>query len=100
METIVETLLSYICQNNQLSFISQATSQRIQMKWGINFQVDKSERRFDFAVKNEDVLYLIETNFYGGSGSKLKATAGDYKALFNVISSQGHKFIWITDGLG
>ncbi|PMB47539.1 hypothetical protein CEN40_08545 [Fischerella thermalis CCMEE 5205] len=23
-----------------------------------------------------------------------------YKALFNVIYSQGHKFIWITDGLG
>lgn len=45
-------------------------------------------------------MYLIETNFYGGGGSKLKSTAGEYRTLFDYISSQGHQFIWITDGLG
>jgi len=78
----------------------QATSPKIILEWGIHVEVDKSTRRFDFAIKNGNTLYLIETNFYGGGGSKLKATAGEYRALFDFISSQGHKFIWITDGLG
>ena len=42
---------------------------------------------------------LVETNFYGGGGSKLKATAGEYKNLFNVLKGK-YKFIWITDGYG
>ncbi len=78
----------------------QATSPKIKREWGIKVEVDKSTRRFDFAVRNEDTLYLIETNFYSGGGSKLKATAGEYRDLFNFVSSQGHRFIWITDGLG
>ena len=100
MESIVEGQIQRICQERGLLLMSQATSPKIRSEWGIHVEVDKSSRRFDFAVKNEEVLYLIETNFYGGGGSKLKATAGEYRALFDFISSQGHKFIWITDGLG
>jgi len=100
METIVENLISTICQENNFLFMSQATSQKIQAEWNIHVQVDKSSRRFDFAIKNQTSLYLVEANFYGGGGSKLKATAGEYKTLFDLISRQGHKFIWITDGLG
>ncbi|MEB3181384.1 MAG: type II restriction endonuclease [Nostocaceae cyanobacterium] len=100
METIVESLISKICQENNFLFMSQATSQKIQAAWNINVQVDKSSRRFDFAINNQTSLYLVEANFYGGGGSKLKATAGEYKTLFDFISRQGHKFIWITDGLG
>ena len=72
----------------------------IKRSWGIDVQVDKSSRRFDFAVRKEQSLYIIETNFYGGGGSKLKATAGEYKSLFDFLSAQSIKFIWITDGLG
>ncbi|MDJ0716317.1 MAG: type II restriction endonuclease [Prochloraceae cyanobacterium] len=100
METIVESLLLQIQQQKSILLISQATSEKIRTQWGISVKVDKSSRRFDFAVKNDDTLYLIETNYYGGRGSKLKATAGEYRTLFNFISSQGHKFIWITDGIG
>jgi len=100
METIVETLISTICQQNNFLFMPQATSQKIYSEWKINVQVDKSSRRFDFAVKNQNSLYLLEANFYGGGGSKLKSTAGEYKTLFDFLSRQGHKFIWVTDGLG
>jgi type II restriction enzyme len=100
METIVEALLQQVCQEQGLLLMPQATSPKIRSEWGIHVELDKSSRRFDFAVRSENVLYLIETNFYGGGGSKLKATAGEYRALFDFISSQGHKFIWITDGLG
>jgi len=100
MEKILESLISTICQQNNFSFITQATSEKIKSQWNINVQVDKSNRRFDFAIKNQNNLYLIETNFYGGGGSKLKSTAGEYKTLFDFISKQGHQFIWVTDGLG
>lgn len=100
MEQVVENLISSICQENNFSYIPQATSQKIKSEFQIDVKVDKSNRRFDFAIKNKNILYLIETNFYGGGGSKPKATAGEYKTLFNFVSSQGHKFIWITDGLG
>ncbi|MEA5598136.1 type II restriction endonuclease [Rivularia sp. UHCC 0363] len=100
METIVESLITTICQEHNFIFMTQATSDKIKKQWNIDVQVDKSSRRFDFAVKSQNNLYLIETNFYGGGGSKLKATAGEYKSLFDFLSRQGHRFIWVTDGLG
>jgi type II restriction enzyme len=53
----------------------------------------------DFAVRATKQLVLIETSFYSGGGSKLKATAGEYKELHKRIS-RDHKFVWITDGAG
>ncbi|WP_353737183.1 MULTISPECIES: DpnII family type II restriction endonuclease [unclassified Moorena] len=42
----------------------------------------------------------METNFYRGGGSKLKATAGEYSEIFLQWKQDGHEFIWITDGFG
>lgn len=100
MEAIVESLLKPICEQRGMSLMVQATAAKIRGQWGIVLQVDKSDRRFDFAVRSGRMLYLVETNFYGGSGSKLKATAGEYKSLFDYLSPQGHKLIWVTDGMG
>lgn len=100
MENIVESLLTPICNTHNLSLMKQATSEKVREQWGIDLQVDKSSRRFDFAVKRKNTLILIETNYYSGGGSKLKATAGEYKSLYNFLVAQGHLFIWITDGLG
>lgn len=100
METIVGKLLAEIAQKNNFQLIVQATAKKIQQDWGVNLQVDKSSRTFDFAVGWAGKLYLIETNYYGGGGSKLKATAGEYKFLHDFLVAQGHQFIWITDGFG
>jgi type II restriction enzyme len=100
MEIIVEELVKSICNANNLTYIKQATAERILKDWDIIVEVDKSSRRFDFAINNQGLIYLIEVNFYGGGGSKLKATAGEYKALYDFLVAQNHKFIWITDGLG
>jgi type II restriction enzyme len=100
METIVEELIKALCAANNFNYIKQATADKIFKAWNIVVEVDKSSRRFDFAINNQGLLYLVEVNFYGGGGSKLKATAGEYKALFNFLSAQNHKFIWLTDGLG
>lgn len=100
METVVEYYLSPFCQKNNLDFISQATPNAIKDKWGFKVPVDKSSRRFDFAISNGKTLVLMEVNFYGGGGSKLKATAGEYKDLNNLLKVPNTKFVWITDGQG
>lgn len=100
MENIVEFFIKDICQRNGFDFLKEATSVDIQKKWNIKLKVDKSSRRIDFVINRSQKLYLIETNFYGGGGSKLKSTAGEYKSMFDFWKGDGHQFIWITDGDG
>ncbi|MEA5570057.1 type II restriction endonuclease [Calothrix sp. UHCC 0171] len=100
MEMITEQIVSNICTQNNFFYLKQATAEKIISNWGIFVKVDKSSRIFDFAINNQGMLYLIEVNFYGGGGSKLKSTAGEYRNLFDFISAQNHKLIWVTDGLG
>lgn len=100
MEAIVEFFVKDICDRRNLDYIKEATSKNIQKKWGLKLKVDKSSRRIDFAINNNNQLFLIETNFYGGGGSKLKSTAGEYKSMFDFWKSDGHEFIWVTDGYG
>lgn len=100
MESIIEVFLNGLCEKNKYRCIKEATAKKIQDIFGVDVPVDKSSRRYDFVIHNGQGLYLIETNFYGGGGSKLKATAGEYKALQDYLRESGHPFIWITDGLG
>jgi len=100
MEDIVGFFVEDICRRNHLQYLSQATSQRIYSTWGLNLTVNKSSRSIDFAINTKKNLYLIETNFYGGAGSKLKSTAGEYRTMHDYWKKDGHKFIWITDGFG
>lgn len=47
------------------------------------------------------MIYGIETNFYGGGGSKLNETARSYKTLaLEVDTIDGFTFVWFTDGKG
>jgi len=70
------------------------------MRWGFDIYIDEADRKIDFSIKTPNTLYLIETNFYGGGGSKLKSTAGEYKSDFRRWNKGGVEFIWITDGVG
>ena len=100
MESVVESYLKTFCESRKLSYISQATPGAIKQKWGFNVPVDKSSRRFDFAISDGKKLVLMEVNFYGGGGSKLKATAGEYKGLSELLNVPGIDFVWVTDGEG
>ena len=100
MEDIIEFFIKDICARHGYEYIAQATADKIQKKWGKSITVKKSSKRIDFAINTPNKLFLIETNFYGGGGSKLKSTAGEYIEAFNQWSIDGHQFIWITDGLG
>lgn len=58
-------------------------------------------KRFDFVVKTRRKIYLIETNFYNSSGSKLNEVARAYSDLVPKINQyDGYEFVWITDGHG
>jgi len=76
METVVESYLKPFCKSHKLTCLSQATPNAIKEKWGFEVLTYKSVRRFDFAISNGSKLILMEVNFYGGNGAKLKATAG------------------------
>lgn len=100
MESLVERFIAKLCRENNFEYTNQATAKAIKEKWGIEVKLDKAERRFDFAVKTDKQLYLFECNYYSGGGSKLKATAGEFKAVQDIIKENGFEFIWVTDGMG
>lgn len=99
MEEIVTVFISDLCKRKGYKHIREADAKKIKAELGYTVPVDKSSRRYDFAIDNKKELFLVETNFYGGGGSKLKSTAGEYRNLFDVLKGE-HNFIWITDGFG
>ena len=99
MEDIVEAFIVDLCNKRKLRYLKEANAEKIKQEFGYDVPVDKSSRRYDFVIDNGKELFIFETNFYGGGGSKLKSTASEYRNLFDVLTGK-YKFIWITDGLG
>ncbi|MDD2391811.1 MAG: type II restriction endonuclease [Bacilli bacterium] len=106
MEDIVE---SYIKKIPNVDYLKEATKNDIKKHFKTDELDDlnlddekKTNKRFDFVVKSRTgKLLLIETNFYGGSGSKLNETARSYAKLGKDIKGiSGIEFVWITDGKG
>ena len=61
----------------------------------------EDKKRFDFVVETNRSKYLMEVNFYSGSGSKLNEVARAYSELSPKINAvDGFEFVWITDGIG
>ncbi len=103
MEDIVEVFIKkFSSEHEEIEYLSQATPNRIQIEWGYEVKFDKSARSFDFAIYNKTSkkIFLIETNFYNGGGSKLKSVCGEFANLFNELQKQNIELIWITDGEG
>lgn len=100
MEKILNFFISDICCRNGFGFLPKATSKTIKKEWGIEIALDKTNRQVDFAALVCDRIHFIEANFYGGGGSKLKSTAGEYRVVQGHWKERGHNFIWITDGAG
>lgn len=102
MESIVELFVKDMCDKNQYNYLAQANANKIKDEFNFDIAVDKAKRAFDFVINTGNKVYLIETNFYGGGGSKLKSVAGEFMTLFYLIKNNTpqHSFIWITDGHG
>ncbi len=100
MEKVVHSYLTRFTNSTSTEFISQATAAKVKEKWDIVVPEDKAGRAFDFAISNGKTLTLMEVNFYSGGGSKLKATAGEYRGLCRMLKNSGINFVWVTDGEG
>lgn len=102
MENVLERNVKKHCNQLGYKYKIEATATWIKNNWGIDVPVDKSDRRFDAAIyddiKNE--IYVIETNYYGGGGSKLKSVAGEFKSLNHLVNGNDIHFVWVTDGQG
>lgn len=99
MEAIIDFFVQDFTKRNGFKFLKEANAEKIFAAWQVVVPVDKSSRRYDFVVQTQTEIVLFETNFYGGGGSKLKSTAGEYRNLFDKLENK-FKFVWITDGLG
>jgi len=101
MESIVENFIMETAGELHAEYMTQATKAKIKSTWDFPLDMDKSDRKIDFAIFRDDRLFLVETNFYGGGGSKLKSTATEYCEMYDRYSKQWHvDFLWITDGFG
>lgn len=105
MENLVEGYIQKAGYIKDKDYFKEMNLSEIENKWNINLSVisnqGKAEKRFDFVIKTDNNIYGIETNFYGGGGSKLNETARSYKTLaLEAKTIDGFKFAWFTDGKG
>lgn len=105
MEDLVEKFLLKAGFIKGSNLFKEINISDIQKKFNVDMSSvsneGKAEKRFDFAIKTHRHLYVIETNFYASSGSKLNETARSYKTLASEINGiTGVSFVWFTDGKG
>lgn len=100
MENLIEVYVKAICDKHGFKYLAQATVAKIKQEFGKTVSTDKADRHFDFAVDIGNKVYLMEVNYYGGGGSKLKSVAGEFSSLFSLVKNESTGFIWVTDGEG
>lgn len=105
MENLVESYIQKAGFIKNVSYFKEMYIHEVQEKWGIDLSAisnrGKMEKRFDFIIKTDSMIYGIETNFYGSGGSKLNETARSYKTLaLETDTIDGFTFVWFTDGRG
>jgi type II restriction enzyme len=105
MENLVESYLRKAGFAFGETYFKEMGLADIETRWRIDLSAisnqGKTVKRFDFVVKTQHTIYAIETNFYGGSGSKLNETARSYKNIAQESKAiDGFAFVWFTDGKG
>lgn len=105
MENLVEDYIKKAGFIKGQNYFKEMYIHEIENKWKIDLSAisnqGKMEKRFDFVIKTDKQIYVIETNFYSSVGSKLNETARSYKTLAQEVTTiDGVTFIWFTDGCG
>ena len=105
MENLVEDYIKKAGFIKGQNYFKEMYIHEIENKWKIDLSAisnqGKMEKRFDFVIKTDKQVYVIETNFYSSGGSKLNETARSYKTLAQEVATiEGVTFIWFTDGCG
>ena len=105
MEDLVESFIVKAGYKKNENYFKEMYLSDIEKKWNLDLSEmsgnNTSTKRFDFVIKTDNQVYVIETNFYASGGSKLNETARSYKMLAAESKKvDGVTFIWFTDGLG
>lgn len=105
MENLVESYIIKAGYKKNVNYFKEMYLKDIENKWNLNLSEmsghNTSTKRFDFVIKTDKQVYVIETNFYSSGGSKLNETARSYKMLAQESKKvEGVTFIWFTDGTG
>ena len=105
MENLVESYIIKAGYEKNVDYFKEMYLSDIEKRWGLDLSAmsgdNTSTKRFDFVIKTDNQVYVIETNFYASGGSKLNETARSYKMLAEESKKVGGvTFIWFTDGKG
>lgn len=105
MEDLVESYIVKAGYQKDVNYFKEMYLKDIEKKWNLDLNEmsgnNISTKRFDFVIKTDKQVYVIETNFYSSDGSKLNETARSYKMLAQESKKvDGVTFIWFTDGIG
>lgn len=105
MEDLVESYIVKAGFIKGTSYFKEMYIHEIIDRWNIDLSAisnqGKMEKRFDYVIKTQNMIYAIETNFYSSGGSKLNETARSYKTLaLEANTIDGFSFVWFTDGKG
>ena len=105
MENLVESYIIKAGYKKDVNYFKEMYLKDIENKWNLDLSEmsgnNTSTKRFDFVIKTDKQVYVIETNFYSSGGSKLNETARSYKMLAQESKKvDGVTFIWFTDGTG
>ena len=101
----MEDLVERYIKKTGLEYYKEMYLTDIEEKWNVDLSAISADgtttKRWDFVVKTDDNIYVIETNFYTSGGSKLNETARSYKTIaLEAKDIEGVEFVWITDGGG
>lgn len=105
MENLVESYIQKAGFIKNKTYFKEMYLNEIENRWNLDLSSissnNVSTKRFDFVIKTNNKVYIIETNFYASNGSKLNETARSYKMIANEAKNiKGVVFAWITDGIG
>ena len=105
MENLVEDYIKRAGYIKDKNYYKEMYTKDIKAKWNIDLMSisgkQQASKRWDYVIKTDCQLYVIETNFYASQGSKLNETARSYELIAQKVKQiTGVTFIWITDGTG
>ncbi|MDE5553415.1 MAG: type II restriction endonuclease, partial [Malacoplasma sp.] len=102
MEEVVEKYFDYYKDKYNLQYEKQVKFSEVYKKYlNKNFDLNSyRNKKFDFVIRENDLIWFVECNFFSSSGSKLDSIAGEFRDLSKYISTDNLRFVWITDGKG
>jgi type II restriction enzyme len=107
---LMTTKVQEFFDKEQITYEKEVHYKKLKDKYCIDLPIIVNEgkiisgykrKRFDFVLKLNNIVCVVEVNFYSSGGSKLVSIAESYKERAHKWKNiKNFKFVWITDGKG